>query len=544
MLKKYISDLKREFKGYNGKTLTKDLMAGLTVAAVALPLALAFGVSSGADAAAGLITAIMAGIVIGFLGGASYQISGPTGAMATILLTVSAKYGMGGVLMAGLISGVIMITAAALKAGKLVSFIPQPVITGFTSGIAVIIALGQIDNFFGTHSEGANALEKLFSYIHLGFSPNLWAMVFGLLVVVIMIVYPKKLQSIIPSSLASIIIVLIINMIVFPDGGAVTEVGDIPKTLITKDSLLTNGIPFADIKNLIMPAISIAALGMVESLLCGASAGKMKREKLDATRELTAQGIGNIIIPLFGGIPATAAIARTSVAIKAGGQTRLVSVFHSITLILSMFLLGGVMGRIPLSALAGVLIITAWRMNEWESIKHIFKSKIKSSIAMYLITMIATVVFDLTVAIVVGIVLAMLLFVIKSTKLHVSVSRIDPARLIGKDVKTEHKNTLIVYLSGPMFFGTQEILTKALMASGEYDAVIFSMLGVPTIDQSAILEMEELLEEFNECSIRPMFCGVQHHVMEMMMRDGFMEKVGDECFVWDAVAALKKLEEN
>lgn len=544
MLKKYISDLKREFKGYNGKTLTKDLMAGLTVAAVALPLALAFGVSSGADAAAGLITAIMAGIVIGFLGGASYQISGPTGAMATILLTVSAKYGMGGVLMAGLISGVIMITAAALKAGKLVSFIPQPVITGFTSGIAVIIALGQIDNFFGTHSEGANALEKLFSYIHLGFSPNLWAMVFGLLVVVIMIVYPKKLQSIIPSSLASIIIVLIINMIVFPDGGAVTEVGDIPKTLITKDSLLTNGIPFADIKNLIMPAISIAALGMVESLLCGASAGKMKREKLDATRELTAQGIGNIIIPLFGGIPATAAIARTSVAIKAGGQTRLVSVFHSITLILSMFLLGGVMGRIPLSALAGVLIITAWRMNEWESIKHIFKSKIKSSIAMYLITMIATVIFDLTVAIVVGIVLAMLLFVIKSTKLHVSVSRIDPARLIGKDVKTEHKNTLIVYLSGPMFFGTQEILTKALMASGEYDAVIFSMLGVPTIDQSAILEMEELLEEFNECSIRPMFCGVQHHVMEMMMRDGFMEKVGDECFVWDAVAALKKLEEN
>lgn len=542
MLKKYISDLKREFKGYNAKSLTKDLMAGLTVAAVALPLALAFGVSSGADAAAGLITAIMAGIVIGILGGASYQISGPTGAMATILLTVSAKYGMGGVLTAGLISGIIMIAAAALKAGKLVSFIPQPVITGFTSGIAVIIALGQIDNFFGTHSEGAEALEKLFSYARVGFSPNMWAMIFGLLVVAIMIVYPKKLQSIIPSSLASIIIVLIINMIVFPDGGAVAEVGDIPRTLITKDSLLTNGIPLADIKNLIMPAISIAALGMVESLLCGASAGKMKHEKLDATRELTAQGIGNIIIPLFGGIPATAAIARTSVAIKAGGQTRLVSVFHSVTLILSMFLLGGVMGRIPLSALAGVLMVTAWRMNEWDSIKHIFRSKIKTSIAMYLVTMIATVIFDLTIAIVVGIVLAMLLFVINSTKLHVSVSRVDPMRLVGKGVKTEHKNTLIVYLSGPMFFGTQEILTKSLMESGEYDSVVFSMLGVPTIDPSAILEMEELLEEFEECSIRPMFCGVQHHVMEMMIRDGFMEKVGDDKFVWDAVAALKRLE--
>lgn len=542
MIAKYIADLKREFRGYNGKTLAKDLMAGLTVAAVALPLALAFGVSSGADAAAGLITAILAGIVIGLLGGASYQISGPTGAMATILLTVSAKFGMGGVLTAGIISGIIMIIAAALKAGKLVSFIPQPVITGFTSGIAIIIALGQIDNFFGTYSEGANAIEKLMSYARLGFSPNMWAMIFGLIVVAIMIAYPKKLQAVIPSSLASIIIVLIINLIVFPSGSHIAEVGDIPRTLITKDSILVNGVPFGELRSLIVPAISIAALGMVESLLCGASAGKMKHEKLNAQRELVAQGIGNIVIPLFGGIPATAAIARTSVAIKAGGQTRLVSVFHSLTLILSMFLLGGVMSRIPLSALAGVLMVTAWRMNEWESIKHIFKSKIKTSISMYLITMAATVVFDLTIAIVVGIALAMLLFVVNSTKLRVSISRVDPARLKGRGVKGNHKNTLIVYLSGPMFFGTQEILTNELMKSGEYDAVVFSMLGVPTIDQSAILEMEELMEEFKECSIKPMFCGVQHHVMEMMIRDGFMDKVGDECFVWDAIAALKRLE--
>lgn len=544
MLKKYICDLKKEFKGYSTKTLMKDLMAGLTVAAVALPLALAFGVSSGADAASGLITAIIAGIVIGLLGGASYQISGPTGAMATILLSLSAKFGMGGVLAAGLISGVVLIAAAALKAGKLVSFIPQPVIIGFTSGIAIIIALGQIDNFFGVYSEGADTIGKLFSYIRLGFSPNLWAVTFGLLVVVIMLVYPKKFQSVVPSSLLSIIVVLIINIVIFPDGGAVAEVGDIPKTLITKDSLLTNGLPLSEIKSLIVPALSIAALGMVESLLCGASAGKMKHEKLDAARELMAQGIGNIIIPIFGGIPATAAIARTSVAIKAGGKTRLVSVFHSVTLILSMFLLGSVMGRIPLSALAGVLMVTAWRMNEWESIKHIFKSKIKTSIAMYLITMVSTVVFDLTVAIVVGIALAILLFVINSTKLNVSVSHVDGARLDGKGVKGDHKNTIIVYLSGPMFFGTQEILVKELMKAGEYDAVVFSMLGVPTVDQSAILEMDELLEEFKENEIRYVFCGVQSRVMEMMMRDGFMEKAGDEYFVWDTIAALKKIEET
>ncbi len=370
----------------------------------------------------------------------------------------------------------------------------------------------------------------------------MWAVIFGLIVVAIMIVYPKKLQTMIPSSLASIIIVLIINMIIFPSGGGPAEVGEIPGALITKDSIITNGIDLSNISQLIMPAISIAALGMVESLLCGASAGKMKHEKLDAQRELTAQGIGNIIIPLFGGIPATAAIARTSVAIKSGGKTRLVSVFHSITLILSMFLLGGVMSRIPLSALAGVLMVTAWRMNEWSAIKHIFKSKIKSSIGMFLITMSATVIFDLTIAIAVGIVFAMLIFIINSTRLHVSVSRVDPARLEGRGVTGDHSKTLIVYLSGPMFFGTQEVLTRELMKSGEYDAVVFSMLGVPTIDTSAILEMEELIEEFRECSIRPMFCGVQHQVMEMMLRDGFLDIVGDECFVWDAVAALKHLE--
>ncbi|MBR6924397.1 MAG: SulP family inorganic anion transporter, partial [Oscillospiraceae bacterium] len=201
MLKKYVSDLKKEFSGYNGKKLSADLMSGLTVAAVALPLALAFGVSSGADAASGLVTAIIAGIVIGILGGASYQISGPTGAMAAILLSLSAKNGVEGVLFAGFLSGIILILAALLKIGKLVSYIPAPVITGFTSGIAVIIALGQIDNFFGTHSEGSSAIEKLISYGKLGFRPDLYTVMFGAMVVLLMIIYPKKLNAKFPASL-------------------------------------------------------------------------------------------------------------------------------------------------------------------------------------------------------------------------------------------------------------------------------------------------------------------------------------------------------
>lgn len=542
--KKYFKDLKTEFKGYNAKKLSQDLMAGLTVAAVALPLALAFGVSSGADAAAGLVTAIIAGLIIGSFSGASYQISGPTGAMSAILLTLSIKFGISGVLMAGFLSGIILLLAAIFKIGRLVSYIPAPVITGFTSGIAIIIALGQIDNFFGTTSKGSDAVEKLISYGNLGFSPNWTAVLFGGIVIAIMVLYPKKLQAIVPSSLASIIIVLIINMIMFPDAASAkaAEVGSIPRSLITNQALIKTGFDLSNIKSLITPAISIAALGMIESLLCGASAGKMKNEKIDAGRELVAQGIGNIIIPLFGGVPATAAIARTSVAIKSGGQTRLVSVFHSITLILSMFLLGGVMSRIPLSALAGVLMVTAWRMNEWDSIKQIFSKKLKESRLQYLVTMAATVIFDLTIAILAGVVAAMIVFVLKSSKLVVDVSGVDTERLSDKGVSGDHSRTRVLYLTGPLFFGTQEVLTAKIHELKHVSALVLSMRGVPNIDDSAINELDSIFSELSSKNINIVFSGVCPTVIGKMEQAGFVEKVGKERFYWDAVEAFKGIE--
>lgn len=543
MFKKYVSDLKAEFKGYNGKKLTQDLMAGLTVAAVALPLALAFGVSSGADAASGLVTAIVAGIVIGILSGASYQISGPTGAMAAILLSVSAKYGITGVLTAGFISGAILIIAAICRVGKLVSYLPAPVITGFTSGIAIIIALGQIDNFFGTHSVGENQIAKIGSYFSGtgNFNPNWWAVMFGGLVVLIMIVYPKKWNAVVPSSLVGIIVALIVNMVFF-EQGTVAEVGAIPSSLVTDDSIIRKGFDFANITNLIMPAVSIAALGMIESLLCGASAGKMKGERLDASRELIAQGIGNMVIPLLGGVPATAAIARTSVAIKSGGQTRLVSVFHSVVLILSMFLLGGVMSRIPMAALAGVLMVTAFRMNDWAAIKSIFKKKFKSSILQYVLTMVSTVVFDLTVAIVIGVVAAMIVFVVKSSELRVTSSDIDEAKLKGKVRSGHHEEFKVVYVSGPLFFGTQEKLINQLEALCGNPQVILSMRGVPTADDISLSELERLYNTLREKGTQISFTGVQTAVSEMMDRAGFRERIGEEHFYWDAVAAIKALE--
>lgn len=543
MFKKYISDLKTEFRGYNGKKLTQDLMAGLTVAAVALPLALAFGVSSGADAASGLVTAIVAGIVIGILSGASYQISGPTGAMAAILLSVSAKFGITGVLTAGFLSGAILIVAALCRVGKLVSYLPAPVITGFTSGIAIIIALGQIDNFFGTHSVGENQISKIASYFtgEGSFNPNWWAVMFGGLVVLIMVVYPKKWNAVVPSSLVGIIVALVVNMVFF-EQGTVAEVGAIPSSLITDDSIIRKGFDFANITSLIMPAVSIAALGMIESLLCGASAGKMKGERLDASRELVAQGIGNMIIPLLGGVPATAAIARTSVAIKSGGQTRLVSVFHSVVLILSMFLLGGVMSRIPMAALAGVLMVTAFRMNDWAAIKSIFKKKFKSSISQYVITMAATVVFDLTVAIVIGVVAAMVVFVVKSSELRVTSSDIDEDKLKGKVRSGHHEEFKVVYVSGPLFFGTQEKLLNQLEALEGNPQVILSMRGVPTADDISLAELERLCNVLREKGTQISFTGVQTAVSEMMDRAGFRERIGEEHFYWDAVAAIKALE--
>ena len=543
MFKKYVSDLKAEFKGYNGKKLTQDLMAGLTVAAVALPLALAFGVSSGADAASGLVTAIVAGIVIGILSGASYQISGPTGAMAAILLSVSAKYGITGVLTAGFISGAILIIAAVCRVGKLVSYLPAPVITGFTSGIAIIIALGQIDNFFGTHSVGENQIAKIGSYFSGtgNFNPNWWAVMFGGLVVLIMIVYPKKWNAVVPSSLVGIIVALIVNMVFF-EQGTVAEVGAIPSSLVTDDSIIRKGFDFANITNLIMPAVSIAALGMIESLLCGASAGKMKGERLDASRELIAQGIGNMVIPLLGGVPATAAIARTSVAIKSGGQTRLVSVFHSVVLILSMFLLGGVMSRIPMAALAGVLMVTAFRMNDWAAIKSIFKKKFKSSILQYVLTMVSTVVFDLTVAIVIGVVAAMIVFVVKSSELRVTSSDINEDKLKGKVRSGHHEEFKVVYVSGPLFFGTQEKLINQLEALCGNPQVILSMRGVPTADDISLSELERLYNTLREKGTQISFTGVQTAVSEMMDRAGFRERIGEEHFYWDAVAAIKALE--
>lgn len=533
LLKDYVTDIRNEFKGYNGKRFSRDLMAGITVAAVALPLALAFGVSSGATAAAGLVTAIIGGIIISIFSGASFQISGPTGAMTAILVTLAAKYGMQGILTACFFAGIILILAGILKLGRMIYYIPSSVITGFTSGIAIIIALGQLDNFFGVKSHGSLAITKFISYFTQGFSPDIPTMCIGLAVILIMVIWPKKLNDKVPSSLAALIIVLIANCFLKLD---VAMVGDIPKSLFLDERLSIAGIDFAKFWDLFVPALSIAALGMIESLLCGASAGKMKKEELNADRELIAQGIGNIVIPFFGGVPATAAIARTSVAIKAGCETRLTGVIHAGILLLSMFVLAPVMSVIPLSALAGVLIVTAWRMNDWANIRFIFSHKFKSGMIKFLVTMAATVVLDLTQAIVIGVAVSVILILIKLTDIEINISEIDSERLeeAGIHLPKISGKVRVAYLTGAIFFAVVDKLTKKLQEQeGVTEGLILSMRGVPVIDLSGIQGMIDLVKELEGHGTEVYLTSVQPKVLEEMRKGGLIDLIGEE-YIFDS----------
>jgi len=540
MLKSYIQMLKREFSGYNGGKLVKDLMAGLTVAAVALPLALAFGVASGASPAAGLITAIIAGVVISALSGASFQISGPTGAMSAVLITIVAKTGINGVFWVCFMAGIILLICGIFKLGKLVALIPRPVITGFTSGIAVIIALGQVDNFFGTKSVGETAIEKFISYSKLGFTPHLWTVLLGLIVIAIMIVWPKKWNAKVPSSLVAIIAVTAVYLIFKFDGvKTIRDIGQIPQSFLLPERLSLSGVNLDLVTTLLPSAITVAALGMIESLLCGASASRMKNEPFDANIELFGQAAGNIIIPFFGGVPATAAIARTSVAIKSGAQTRLTGIFHALWLIAAMLLLGSVMELIPMPALAGVLMVTAWRMNEWHAIKYMFKKKFIGAILQFFVTMIATVVFDLTIAIVIGIVFSLLLFVKNAAHLKVETSDVDESRIVDKSEDgTDYNGTFIMYVTGNIFFANIKTLADATEALPKCKEIIISLRGVPDIDISAIESVGEMCTALNERGVRVIFCGLNEAVTRVFKRSGVYDQLGQDNFYKNIDKAL------
>ncbi len=533
---------KDEFSNYSLAKFQQDLLAGLTVAAVALPLALAFGVASGATAAAGLVTAILAGVLIGALGGAPYQISGPTGAMSAVLIVLVQRYGLEGIWVAGLLSGFLLLIIGIMRLGRFIAFIPSAVISGFTSGIALIIFIGQIDNFLGVKTEAAEtAALKFIGYFKGGFIPDWQSIVIGSIVILTMLLMPAKWSAKFPSSLLGLILATLLSSTL---NWSAQVIGDIPQTLILHDRLSLGNVPWANLSDFIAPTLTITALGAVESLLCGAVGSNMTGVRMQANQELIAQGIGNMVIPFFGGVPATAAIARSSVGIKSGGQTRMVSIIHAVGLLLSMFLLTPLMEQIPLAALAGVLMVTAARMSEWDSIKFIFGKFFKTDMVAFTVTMLATVVLDLTQAIMIGTFLAGAVFLNKIASIDIAVQDVDIERLKQRGIETEGKcnHVRVAFLTVPLFFAATGQFNEAFANLGDTHALILSMRGVSLVDTAGVEALHKLHEKLHKQGGTLMFAGIHDNAKQMLERGGLVQTVGEENFFWSSDQAIVEAE--
>jgi SulP family sulfate permease len=543
---------KDEFTGYSLAKFQQDLLAGLTVAAVALPLALAFGVASGATAAAGLVTAILAGFIMGALTGAPFQISGPTGAMSAVLIVLVQRYGLEGIWVAGLFSGALLLLIGLLRLGRFIAFIPAPVISGFTSGIALIIFIGQIDNFLGVKTPATEtAAQKLLGYFQGGFTPSLQSLTLGLVVIATMVFMPKKWTARFPASLLGLILSTLLNWMLRPGSAqalnwSTPTIGAIPQTLLLNDRLSLANIPWTNLPDFLAPILTITALGAVESLLCGAVGSNMTGIRLQANQELIAQGVGNMLIPFFGGVPATAAIARSSVGIKSGGQTRLVSIVHAVGLLLSMFLLAPFMSRIPLAALAGVLMVTAVRMNEWSAIKFIFGRRFKTDMIAFTITMLATIVLDLTQAILIDSFLAGAVFLNKIAGIDIEVQEVDTERLKQKGIETAGKcqHVRVAFLTGPLFFAATGQFNEAFQNLKDTHALILSMRGVSLVDTAGIEVIHRLHERLHKQGGTLMFAGVHDNARQMMERGGLVQTIGEENFFWSSDQAIVEAEKR
>ena len=464
--------------------------------------------------------------------------------MSAVLIVLVSRYGLEGIWIAGLLSGVILFIVGLMRLGRFIAFIPAPVISGFTSGIALIIFIGQIDNFLGIKTPGTEtAAQKLLGYFSNGLSPNWQTMIIGLIVVGSMLLWPAKWNARFPASLLGIILATLLTYLL---NWSVPIIGTIPRTLFLADRLDFSHIPFSNLSDFIAPTLTITALGAVESLLCGAVGSNMTGIRLQANQELVAQGIGNIIIPFFGGVPATAAIARTSVGIKSGGQTRLVSIIHAVGILLSMFLLTPFMERIPLAALAGVLMVTAVRMNEWDAIKFMFGNRFKTDMIAFTITMLATIVLDLTQAILLGTFLAGAVFLNKIASIDINVQEVDIERLKQRGIETEGKckHVRVAFLTGPLFFAATGQFNEAFANLGDTHALILSMRGVSLIDTAGLESIHRLYERLHKQGGTLMFAGVHDNARNMMERGGLVKTIGEENFFWSSDQAIVEAEKR
>ncbi len=490
-------------KNYNRKQFANDVLAGLIVGIVALPLAIAFGIASGVTPEKGLITAVVAGFIISALGGSRVQIGGPTGAFIVIVYGIVQTYGIDGLIVATFMAGIMLIILGLARAGAVIKFIPHPLIIGFTSGIAIIIFSSQIKDFLGLKMGDvpADFIEKWRTYfVHIG-SINFYALLIAISTIIIIVLWPKVTQKIPGSLIAILVTTLAVQLLKLPVETIGSRFGIISSSFPTPE---IPHIDFATFKHLVAPAFTIALLCAIESLLSAVVADGMISGNHRSNMELIAQGTANIFSSIFGGIPATGAIARTATNVKNGGRTPVAGIVHAITLLLILLMLGKWASYIPIANLAGILIVVAYNMSEWKNFRSVLKGP-KGDVAVLLITFFLTVLIDLTVAIEIGMVLAVFLFMrnmIKFSDVSVLTKEIDDKEF-GYDL-IDGKYILptdveVFEITGPLFFGAAYKFKDAMKYIKQHPKVlIIRMRHVPIIDATGIQTLKEVIHEFEK----------------------------------------------
>lgn len=527
-------------KHYSKADFMTDLMAGIIVGIVALPLAIAFGIASGVSPEKGIITAIIAGFIISFLGGSKVQIGGPTGAFIVIIYGIIQEYGLEGLMIATMMAGVLLILLGVFKLGTVIKFIPYPIIVGFTSGIAVTIFTTQIADIFGLQFGDekipGDFIGKWILYFHHFDTVNWWNVIVSVVSVFIIAITPKFSKKV-PGSLVAIILVTV-GVYFLKMYGGITCIDTIGDRFSIQAQLPEAAVPQLDweaVKNLFPVAITIAVLGAIESLLSAAVADGVIGDRHDSNTELIAQGIANLATPLFGGIPATGAIARTMTNINNGGRSPIAGIVHAVVLLLILLFLMPLAQYIPMACLAGVLVIVSYNMSGWRVFKGLLKNP-KSDVTVLLITFFLTVIFDLTVAIEVGLVIACVLFmkrVMETTEISVITDEIDPNKESDLEVHEEHliipQGVEVYEINGPYFFGIATKFEEIMARLGDRPQIrIIRMRKVPFIDSTGIHNLTTLCKMSQKENINIILSGVNEKVHAVLEKSGFYELLGKE----------------
>ena len=539
-------------KTYNRQTLTADIMAGIIVGIVALPLAIAFGIASGVTPEKGIITAIIAGFIVSLLGGSKVQIGGPTGAFIVIIYGIIQKYGIEGLTIATVMAGVFLLLFGLLKLGTIIKYIPYPIVVGFTSGIAVTIFTTQIKDLFGLTIESvpSDFIEKWGCYISHFSTADLWCSIVGILSVVIIALTPKVSKKI-PGSLVAIIVMTIAALILKNYFGVTTieTIGDRFSVSSDIPDAHMPAMTWDTIKSLVAPALTIAVLGAIESLLSATVADGVIGAHHNSNTELVAQGLANIASPIFGGIPATGAIARTMTNINNGGKTPVSGIVHAIVLLLIFLFFMPLAKYIPMACLAGVLVIVSYGMSGWRSFLALMKNP-KSDVTVLLITFFLTIIFDLTVAIEVGLIIACLLFmkrVSEITDVKAVTDEINEESDMIKD-NAEHltipEGVEVYEINGPYFFGAGNKFEEVMAAFGDRPKVrIIRMRKVPFVDSTGIHNLTNLCEMSHNEGIEVVLSGVCEKVHKQLEKARFYDILGNKNICSHINLALERAKE-